>query len=167
MWKFANWSKPAGGKFEKLCFIAKQMNGIDDDQFWSKRSSWEQPKYDRVMKINEVLRKMKSNFHIALCGEWQLIYKIPEELRQSYSIIQRELYGGKYPNPLKSFINSVSHHTLSKLVQLRTYHDYSGNIFPNKIHHQAKSLLQAWSTGNSRFVTVALLFMVRLIRLAC
>ena len=38
-------------------------------------------------------------------------------------------YLSKYPNPLKSFMSSVSRHTLSKLFQLRTGYDVLGKYF--------------------------------------
>ena len=46
-----------------------------------------------------------------------------------YSIVKRELYGGKYPNLLKSFMSSGSRHTFSKLFQLRTGHGVLGKYF--------------------------------------
>jgi hypothetical protein len=54
---------------------------------------------------------------------------LPQDLRQYYSTTQRELYGGKYPNPLKPFMSTVPRHTLSKLFQLRTGHGVLGKYF--------------------------------------
>ena len=56
-------------------------------------------------------------------------YDTPGETSHYYSIVKRELYGGKYPNPLKSFMSSVSRHTFSKLFQLRTGHGVLGKYF--------------------------------------
>jgi hypothetical protein len=75
------------------------------------------------------MQKLKSTLHVDLCGEWQLNYETQDELRQYYFITQRELYGGKYPNPLKSFMSTVPCHTLSKLFQLRTGHGALGKYF--------------------------------------
>ena len=49
-----------------------------------------------------------------------------------YSIVKRKLYGRKYPNPLKSFMNSVSRHTFSKLFQLCRGHGVLGKYFRTK-----------------------------------
>jgi hypothetical protein len=68
------------------------------------------------------MQKLKKNLHVASKGEWQLDYKTQDKLCQYYSTTQRELYGGKYPNPLKSFMSTVPCHTLSKLFQLCTAH---------------------------------------------
>jgi hypothetical protein len=68
------------------------------------------------------MQKLKKNLHLASRGEWQLDYETQGDLRQYYSTTQRELYGGKYPNPLKPFMSTVPRHTLSKLFQLRTGH---------------------------------------------
>ena len=46
--------------------------------------------------------------------------EIPGEFRQYCSTIQRKLYGGKYPNILKSFTSVVPHHTFDNLFQLCT-----------------------------------------------
>jgi hypothetical protein len=78
------------------------------------------------------MQKLKSSLHVALRGEWQLDYETQGELRQYYSTTQRELYGGKYPNPLNSFINTVPRHILSKLLQLRTCHGALGKYFQMK-----------------------------------
>lgn len=46
-WKLAKHSKLAEGVVEKLFFAkAKQMDGIDDDKYWSKCPLWKQPKYN-------------------------------------------------------------------------------------------------------------------------
>jgi hypothetical protein len=84
------------------------------------------PKYDHDKKSHEAMQKLKSTLHLALRGEWQLDYETQGELPQYYSTTQRELYGGKYPNPLKSFMSTVPRHTLSKLFQLRTGHGVLG-----------------------------------------
>jgi hypothetical protein len=75
------------------------------------------------------MQKLKKNLHLASHGEWQLDYETQGELRQYYSTTQRELYGEKYPNLLKSFMSTVPHHTLSKLFQLRTGHGTLGKYF--------------------------------------
>lgn len=49
-WKLANHSKPAEGVLEKLFAKAKQMDGNDDDKYWSKCPPWKQPKYNRNKK---------------------------------------------------------------------------------------------------------------------
>jgi hypothetical protein len=61
------------------------------------------------------MQKLKKNLHLASRGEWQLDYETQGDLRQYYSTTQRKLYGGNYPNPLKSFMSTVSRHTLSML----------------------------------------------------
>ena len=129
VWKLANRSKPAEGDLERLFARVKQMDGIDDDKYWSKRPPWKQPNYDRDKKSHEALQKLKSTLHVASRDEWQLDYETQGDLRQYYSITQRELYGKKYPNPLKSFMSTVPRHTLSKLFQLRTGHGVLGNYF--------------------------------------
>jgi hypothetical protein len=68
------------------------------------------------------MQKLKSTLHLASRSEWQLDYETQGDLRQYYSTTQRELYGRKYPNSLKSFMSIVPRHTLSKLFQLRTDH---------------------------------------------
>jgi hypothetical protein len=83
------------------------MEGIDDDKYWSKRPPWKQSKYDRDNKSHEAMQKLKSTLLFASHGEWQLDYETQDELRQYYSTTQRELYGEKYPNPLKSFMSTV------------------------------------------------------------
>jgi hypothetical protein len=122
VWKLANRSKPAEGDLERLFARVKQMEGIDDDKYWSKRPPWKQPKYDRDKKSHEAMQKLKKNLHLASRGEWQLDYETQGELRQYYSTTKRELYRGKYPNLLKPFMSTVPRHTLSKLFQLRTGH---------------------------------------------
>jgi hypothetical protein len=57
------------------------------------------------------MQKLKSILYLASRSEWQLDYETQGDLRQYYSTTQRELYGGKYPNPL----SNVPRHTLSKL----------------------------------------------------
>ena len=56
-------------------------------------------------------------------------YDTPGETSHYYSIVKKELYGGKYPNPLKTFMNSVSRHTFIKLFQLHTGHGVLGKYF--------------------------------------
>jgi hypothetical protein len=68
------------------------------------------------------MQKMKSTLHLASRGEWQLDYETQGELRQYYTTTQRELYRGKYPNLLKSFMSTVPRHTLRNLFQLRIGH---------------------------------------------
>ena len=132
VWKLANSNKPAEGDLEKLFARVKQMDGIDDDRYWSKRPPWKQPKYDRNKKSYEAMQKLKSSLYNALQKEWQTDYDIPSETSHYYSIVKRELYGGQYPNPLKSFMNSVPRHTFSKLFQLRTGHGVLGKYFQKR-----------------------------------
>ena len=47
VWKLANSSKLAKGDLEKLFARVKQMDGIDDDKYWSKRPPWKQSNYLR------------------------------------------------------------------------------------------------------------------------
>ena len=72
------------------------------------------------------------NLHVASRNEWQSDYDTPGETSHYYSIVKKELYGRKYPNPLKSFMSSVSRHTFSKLFQLRTGHGVLGKYFRTK-----------------------------------
>jgi hypothetical protein len=129
VWKLAYRNKPAEDDLERLFARVKQMEGIDDDKCWSKRPPWKQSKYDRDKKFHEAMQKLKSTLHVASRGEWQLDYETPGDLRQYYSTTKRELYGGMYPNPLKSFMSTVPRHTLSKLFQLRTDHGALGEYF--------------------------------------
>ena len=78
------------------------------------------------------MQKLKSSLYNALQKEWQTDYDIPSETSHYYSIVKRELYGGQYPNPLKSFMNSVPRHTFSKLFQLRTGHGVLGKYFQKR-----------------------------------
>jgi hypothetical protein len=50
VWKLANSIKPVEGGLKMLFARVKQMEGIDDDKYWSKRLPWKQPKYDRTKK---------------------------------------------------------------------------------------------------------------------
>ena len=59
--------------------------------------------------------KAEKQFACCSCNEWQSDYDTPSEISHYYSIVKRELYRGKYLNPLKSFMSSVSRHTFSKL----------------------------------------------------
>ena len=70
--------------------------------------------------------------YTALQKEWQTDYDMPNETSHYYSIVKRGLYGGQYPNPLKSFMNSVPRHTFSKLFQLRTGHGVLGKYFQKR-----------------------------------
>ena len=129
VWKLANSSKLAKGDLEKLFARVKQMNGIDDDKYWSKRPPWKLSNYLRGVRSDKALQKLKSSLHVASRNEWQSDYDTPGETSHYYSIVKKELYGGKYPNPLKSFMSSVSRHTFSKLFQLRTGHGVLGKYF--------------------------------------
>jgi hypothetical protein len=64
------------------------------------------------------MQKLKNTLHVASRGEWQLDYETQGELRQYYSTTQRELYGKKYHNPLKSFMNIVPRHKTDLLSRL-------------------------------------------------
>ena len=57
---------------------------------------------------------------------------MPNKTSYYYSIVKKELYEGQYPNPLKSFMNSVPRHTFSKLFQLRTGHGVLGKYFQKR-----------------------------------
>jgi len=48
---------------ERLFDRVKQINGIDNDKYWSKRPPWKPLKYDRNKKSYEALRKAE----MALC----------------------------------------------------------------------------------------------------
>jgi hypothetical protein len=88
------------------------------------------------------MRKLKSTFYVASRSEWQLDYETQSKLPQYYSTAQRELYGEKYPNLLKSFMSTVPRHTLSKLFQLCTGHGALGKYFQimciNEQNHYCK-----------------------------
>jgi hypothetical protein len=128
MWKLTNHNKPAEDD-ETLFARVKQIEGIDDDKYWSKRPPLKQPKYNRNKKSNKALQKLKNILHLASRDKWQLDYETQGELCQYYSTTQRELYGGKYPNPLKPFMSTVPRHTLRKLFQLCTGHGAFGKYF--------------------------------------
>ena len=85
--------------------------------------------YLRNMKSEKALQKLKSSLHVASRNEWQSDYDTPGKISHYYSIVKRELYEGRYPNPLKSFMSSVSRHTFSKLFQLCTGHCVLGKYF--------------------------------------
>jgi hypothetical protein len=70
-------------------------------------SPWKQQEYDRDKKSHEAMQKLKSALHVASRGEWQLDYETQGEFHQYYSTTQKELYGGKYPNSLKSFMSTM------------------------------------------------------------
>ena len=57
---------------------------------------------------------------------------MPNKTSYYYSIVKKELYEGQYPNPLKSFMNSVPRHTFSKLFQLRTGCSVLGKYFQKR-----------------------------------
>jgi hypothetical protein len=61
------------------------------------------------------MQRLKSTFHLASRGKWQLDYETQCEFRQYYSTIQKNLYEGKYPNLLKSFMSTVPRYTFGKL----------------------------------------------------
>ena len=94
-----------------------------------RRPPWKQSNYLRGVRSDKALQKLKSSLHVASRNEWQSDYDTPGETSHYYSIVKKELYGGKYPNPLKSFMSSVSRHTFSKLFQLRTGHGVLGKYF--------------------------------------
>ena len=60
VWKLANSSKLAKGDLEKLFARVKQMDGIDDDKYWSKRPPWKQSNYLRGVRSDKALQKLKS-----------------------------------------------------------------------------------------------------------
>ena len=55
-------SKLAKGDLEKLFARVKQMNGVDDDKYWRKRSPWKQSNYIRSMKSKKSLAKAEKQF---------------------------------------------------------------------------------------------------------
>jgi hypothetical protein len=71
--------------------------------------------------------------------KWQKDYENPGELVQYYASTQRKLYGKGYPNPLKTFMATTPHHTLSKLFQFRTGHGsleiYFKRLIAGKSHY--------------------------------
>ena len=81
------------------------------------------------MKSDKALQKLKSSLHVASRNEWQSDYDTPGETSHYYSIVKRELYGEKYPNPLKYFMGSKARYIFSKLFQLRTGHGILGKYF--------------------------------------
>ena len=68
IWKLANLSKPAESDLEKFLDGFRQMNGIDDDKYWSKHPPWKLSKHDRNMKPHKTLRKLKKILHVASRG---------------------------------------------------------------------------------------------------
>lgn len=107
----------------------KQINGVNDDKYWTKRPPWKHPKYDDDKKSQEPLCEPKGTLHVASHGEWQLGYETSSEFRQCYSTAQGELYGGAYPNPLKSSTSTAPCHSVSSLFQLCTCHGVLGKYF--------------------------------------
>ena len=84
----------------------------------------------RVMSSNIRWRRILHEYlHVQINRYSIIFYDTSDEISHYYSIVKRELYGGKYPNPLKSFMSSVSRHTFSKLFQLRTGHGVLGKYF--------------------------------------
>ena len=84
------------------------------------------------------MQKLKGSLHTALRGEWQLDYDTPSETSHYYFTTKKELYGGQYTNPLKSFMNNVPRHAFSKLFQLHTGHDVLGKYFQTRGIKQRK-----------------------------
>ena len=66
VWKLANSSKLAKGDLEKLFARVKQMNGIDDDKYWSKRPPWKLSNYLRGVRSDKALQKLKSSLHVVV-----------------------------------------------------------------------------------------------------
>ena len=89
VWKLTNRSKSVESDFKKLFARVKQMNGIDDDTYWSKHPPWKQQKYDRNIKSYKALQKLKSSLHVASRDEWQSDYDTPGEINHYSSIIKR------------------------------------------------------------------------------
>ena len=96
------------------------------------------PRNHRNKKSHEAMQKLKGSLHTALRGEWQLDYDTPSETSHYYFAIKKGLYGGQYPNPLKSFMNNVPRHAFSKLFQLHTGHDVLGKYFQTRGIKQRK-----------------------------
>lgn len=128
-WKLSYRGNPADTNLEILFTKVKQINGVNDDKYWTKRPPWKHPKYDDDKKSQELLCEPKGTLHVASHGEWQLGYETSSEFRQCYSTAQGELYGGAYPNPLKSSTSTAPCHTVSSLFQLCTCHGVLGKYF--------------------------------------
>jgi hypothetical protein len=63
---------------EQLFTKTKQMEGIDDNIYWSKRPPWKRPRYNRTKKAYIITRKLKSA--VWTVSKWQKDYKKPGEL---------------------------------------------------------------------------------------
>lgn len=112
-----NRGKPAEGGRKRHFARVHQMNGIDYNTYWSKRSSWKQPIYYYNKKSHEALEKLKGILilHVASYGKWQSYYKIPGNSHHYYLTTQKELYREKSSILLKYFISIVSCHNFSNL----------------------------------------------------
>ena len=69
--KISHRRRAEGGALVGLFAGAKQINGIDDDKYWSKHSPWMQPKYYCDKRLHKNLQKAErhfaSLFRIQLC----------------------------------------------------------------------------------------------------
>ncbi len=74
VWKLSNRSRPEEGDLERLCAGVKQINGIDDDKYWSKHSPWMQPKYYRDKRLHKNLQKAER--HFASCFAFSFAWAI-------------------------------------------------------------------------------------------
>lgn len=93
------------------------MNGVEDDKYWVKCSSWKQLKYGYDKKSHKALQKLKATLHVASWGECQLDYETSGEHRQCYTTTERERYGRNYLNPLGSFMGTVPCRSFSNMFQ--------------------------------------------------
>lgn len=117
VWNLANRSKTAECDIERLFLRVKQMNGVEDDKYWVKCSSWKQLKCGYDKKSHKALQKLKATLHVASWGECQLDYKTSGEHHQCYTTTERERYGRNYLNPLGSFMGTVPCHSFSNMFQ--------------------------------------------------
>ena len=77
-----------------------------------------------TVQILKALQKLKSILNVTSCGECQLDQETPGELCQYYPITQRDVYGGTYLNPLKTFMSSVPRHNFGNMFKLCTGHGF-------------------------------------------
>jgi hypothetical protein len=57
----ANSDRPAKTGLEQLFTKTKQIEGIDENIYWSKRLSWKRPRYNRIKKAYSTTRKIMKN----------------------------------------------------------------------------------------------------------
>jgi hypothetical protein len=125
----ANSDRPEETDLEQLFTKIKQMEGIDDNIYWSKRPPWKRPRYNRTRKAYATTRKLKSAVWTESKQKRQKDYEKPGNFVQYYFSTQRKRYGKGYFNPLKDFMATASRHTLRNLFYLRRGHVALGNFF--------------------------------------